>query len=476
MYRHVILLCNAKDADTLKSMIHAVAPDVSISVVTSDSDLETCSNIPSTEVMLLSFGTSVIISAHLLARFNAAYNFHSASPDYPGRDPHHYAIYDGVRRYGATAHIMTEKVDAGTIVDVEWFDVPEGTGTIELLTLANSAAYRLFTRLVPRLISGEKPSPLPDVKWGNRKTHRKDLLELCYVPACIDREELQRRIDACHVHGYANLMLGLHGYCFKVIEAEHIKVQEQYEWSGFTESAYIDLLESAKAHYAFTSYVDAAKLVKPHVLWRHDVDMSVHRAAKLARIEVEKGVCATYFLMLRSPFYNLHEPAVLARAREIVALGHAIGLHFDMSAYPSSVALDELTERLTDERDLLAHLLDCKIEAVSFHNPEVGGALEYNQLMLAGMVNAYAGEIKTNYKYCSDSNGYWRHDVLPDLLASKKHSKLHILTHPEWWTPTPMPPRERVERCVLGRASAVMRDYDDCLERSDRKNIGLFSS
>ena len=69
------------------------------------------------------------------------------------------------------------------------------------------------------------------------------------------------------------------------------------------------------------------------MLWRHDVDISVHRALALARIEADLGVRATYFFTLHSSFYNLLEPAVAARARELLALGHWLGVHFDVAAY-----------------------------------------------------------------------------------------------------------------------------------------------
>ena len=68
--------------------------------------------------VLAAFGTGVIVPPDLLARYDRAYNFHAAPPAYPGRDPHHWAAYDWATVYGATVHIMTERVDAGPIVGV----------------------------------------------------------------------------------------------------------------------------------------------------------------------------------------------------------------------------------------------------------------------------------------------------------------------------------------------------------------------
>jgi len=49
--------------------------------------------------LLVSFSTGVVVPAELIAAFPAgAYNVHAASPDYPGRDPHHFAVYEGASR------------------------------------------------------------------------------------------------------------------------------------------------------------------------------------------------------------------------------------------------------------------------------------------------------------------------------------------------------------------------------------------
>src|SRR4051794_14022454 len=95
----------------------------------------------------------------------------------------------------------------------------------------------------------------------------------------------------------------------------------------FTEGAYLSLIHEARLGYSFEPF--GTTCVHPHVLWRHDVDASVHRALVLARIEAELGVRSTYFFALRSEFYNLLESGVTRRAREILELGHWLGLHFD---------------------------------------------------------------------------------------------------------------------------------------------------
>jgi hypothetical protein len=241
----------------------------------------------------------------------------------------------------------------------------------------------------------------------------------------------------------------------------------QTDWVQFTVSTYCELLGLAKKTYRFASYLDG--LQDRHVLWRHDVDFSVHRALRLAEIEHDFGVRATYFFMLRSEFYNLLEEPVLTRARRIVGLGHYLGLHFVPDTDASS---GELEAQAARERDLLSYLLATNISALSVHNPmSLSSAAELTADQIAGMVNAYGKNLAASYTYCSDSNGYWRHRRLVDILTTDAPDRLHVLTHPAWWTETPMPPRQRVEQAVMGRATAVLRNYDEMLKMHGRRNI-----
>ena len=112
-----------------------------------------------------------------------------------------------------------------------------------------------------------------------------------------------------------------------------------YHFADFTEKNYRKLLKLAKKNYAFKFFNSYSK--PPYVLWRHDVDCSVHRALSLAKIEKELGVKSTYFFHLHSPYYNLLEEASHNRVKKILALGHEIGLHFELPFYPKMKTKNE---------------------------------------------------------------------------------------------------------------------------------------
>jgi hypothetical protein len=238
----------------------------------------------------------------------------------------------------------------------------------------------------------------------------------------------------------------------------------------FTEAAYRDLLKLARSRYAFRPFTSALTMADG-VLWRHDIDMSPHRALALARIEREEQAGASYFVHLHSTFYNALETDVVARLKEIASLGHEIGLHFDPQFSGRTPADREgLARAVSLERDVLQAALDVPIGAVSFHDPDVAGFTDLADDTIAGLVNAYGARLRADFTYCSDSNGYWRFKPLRDVLAEPGHARLQVLTHPEWWVPEPLTPRARVARAIDGRAAAAAGRYDRALRALDREN------
>ncbi len=65
---------------------------------------------------IISFVSPWIIPENLLnSAQKAAINFHPGPPDYPGTGCYNFALYEGTKKYGVTAHHMEKKVDTGNI-------------------------------------------------------------------------------------------------------------------------------------------------------------------------------------------------------------------------------------------------------------------------------------------------------------------------------------------------------------------------
>ncbi len=243
-----------------------------------------------------------------------------------------------------------------------------------------------------------------------------------------------------------------------------------YYFEDFTETNYEKLLKTAALNKVFIYYDEINKADNElSVLWRHDVDYSPQRALSLAKIENKYGLKSTYFFQTGAIFYNLFEINIQKVVKEILGLNHQIGVHFDPSQYDVKTE-EELIYFLEFEKKIFENLFGVETKVFSFHNP-TPEVLSYDKFTYAGMINTYASELKSQFVYCSDSNGYWRHKRLKDFLNDNTNKNIQVLTHPAWWQENVMPPYERIARGVYGRAEKTLETYVDLLHHDGRENV-----
>ncbi len=202
--------------------------------------------------------------------------------------------------------------------------------------------------------------------------------------------------------------------------------------SAFTLVAYQSLLQEAIASgYSFLAFNDPAIFQTiPVCLLRHDIDTDLASAIELARIEAKLSIRSTYFLMLRSPLYNLLGRANHRMIQEILSLGHWIGLHYDAAFYPDSRR--SMEEWILWEAHILGDLFNSPIGAVSFHQPAED--ILTNRVTIRGLVNTYDREYLRGFQYVSDSNKIWKKEPPNEIFRKKLYDRLHLLLHPMWWT------------------------------------------
>ncbi len=422
--------------------------------------------------IILSFGLGEIIPKSILDGTKLAINIHGASPSYPGRDPHHWAAYDAVKEYGAVAHIMEAKVDSGSIIDIELVPV-EQSSPQNLLNIANESGFKILDRLIAKICNDDTNfTPLP-ISWDGVKRKRSDLMEQSRIDPYISLIELDKKFMAFQDGiDHKNLYVDLYNYRFRFEKIlDQVKCDDDLSLKKYGE-----YLSKIKSHYSFIQYDQAFEATEPNVIWRHDIDASVHQAYELAKIENRLGIKATYFVMLHSWFYDIREKEVNTLLKNIKDLGHTIGLHFDFEYIPSGAIDDEASflKALKHQKEELELILGFGINFFSFHNPTtISDELrsKLTEYKYEDMINVYHEKFINEYKYCSDSNGLWRFDKLSDLIDPKKYPKLHVLTHPEWWTENPMTPRQKIVRILNGRTKAILKQYDTVLANSGRPNF-----
>ena len=175
---------------------------------------------------------------------------------------------------------------------------------------------------------------------------------------------------------------------------------------------YRELLDAAQAGgYRWAFFEDAPR--EGDLVLRHDVDLSLDAALRMAELEADAGAQATYFLMTESVFYNLASEEgrhALERLRE---LGHRVGLH---AVYPHAPHTKiELDERFDP--------------VVAWHNPDP----DYMTAPVDGALNVMQPPWFDPATYRSDSNQHWRSGCPHDDLRAGAFPWLQLLTHPEIW-------------------------------------------
>ena len=245
----------------------------------------------------------------------------------------------------------------------------------------------------------------------------------------------------------------------------------------FTLSRYQQYLSAIKQSWDVISFNEINNDIlngKPKALIRHDIDLSLHQSLKMAKLEHEQGIKTTYFIHLQNEFYNALEIESQHVIRNIIALGHDIGVHFDINAYSKKINKSEdIDYWATFEKNIYEQLFNCNVSTLSFHNPTLTN-IEFNQKIdnIGGMLNTYSRTIFDHFEYISDSNGFWRFDEMYDFLEKNKKKNIQFLSHPGWWLNKDLKPRQKIEYHINLRAKNTLLSYDKCLESDNRLNIG----
>lgn len=198
----------------------------------------------------------------------------------------------------------------------------------------------------------------------------------------------------------------------------------------FNLQSYGDLIQTGLDHgVQFSSFEKPSEYPEGKIcILRHDIDIDMEAAKKMAETEHKLGVKSTYFLMLRSPVYNLFGRANNDFAREILDLGHDLGLHYDEGYAPEEGY--DLNNWINKEVEALSSLLKKEIRTVSFHQP--GENVLENRIDIRPLLNTYDKRDMAGIDYLSDSNMGFRRDPFA-LLEDPGLQKLQILIHPVWW-------------------------------------------
>ena len=222
--------------------------------------------------------------------------------------------------------------------------------------------------------------------------------------------------------------------------------------NGFCIRDWGSLLSSlSKLGYTFAG-IDEIVADRKTAFLRHDVDLCLSRATKMALMEAELGVCATYYVLVSTSMYNVASAQSRELMRKILLAGHEIGLHFDSSLYAGDIAV--LETKAACECSILENLIDQPIKSLSFHRP--APSLIGLPGRFAGRRHTYEPEIFNQIGYISDSSGGWYRGHPLDHPSVIAGAAIQLLTHPLWWTnETAVSPSEILKQIKLERAAEI---------------------
>jgi len=219
MFDTVILLTGAIEQPVLASDLRLHDLQLIILPVFTSDELAAVEVTILRRARLIAFTTDVIVPQNVLDQLGyGAYNFHPGPPQYPGWAPAHFALYERAKEFGATLHVMVQRVDAGPIVGVELFVIPADISVADLEELAYAHLADLFWRSAKSLASCAEPLPELPIRWNERRNSRRGFEAICDIPLSISKEDLERRIKVFGASDSAIApTISLHGFQFRAV-------------------------------------------------------------------------------------------------------------------------------------------------------------------------------------------------------------------------------------------------------------------
>ena len=204
---------------------------------------------------------------------------------------------------------------------------------------------------------------------------------------------------------------------------------------------------------------------KKHIILRHDIDILPSDAINLAEIENSYNYKAYYFFLVNTDFYNVNSQNNKKIIRNLVNLGHQIGLHYDdVNTEKSKNIMDSVIEQ---ECKILEDISQQKISCISFHRPskELFGLDE----KIAGRLHTYMPEFFSKISYVSDSRGEWNYGHPLENDFYDNGTAAQVLIHPEWWNTNENIGRDKQIKLIYSK-------LNDGIKNNLENNLTNFSS
>jgi len=199
------------------------------------------------------------------------------------------------------------------------------------------------------------------------------------------------------------------------------------ELSRFDSKTYVRLVTYLRQVYRIVPLCDIPNEDVPCLILRHDIDLSLESALKMAEIESDMGVRSTYFVLLSSGIYNSFDGKNVEMIRQISGLGHEIGLHYDVNQYERYGGDND--QSLEMELKALGLISGKRVRSISSHAPRRPSSF----LNISNCISADDPRLREVYVH--DSQRLWAIKSLTILLNDSPR-RVQLAIHPCLWIPS----------------------------------------
>lgn len=165
--------------------------------------------------LLISFLSERILPKALLKFPNI--NFHPGPPQYPGRGGASYALFEGAKTYGATAHTMAESVDAGAILLVEVYPVFPYDCCESLFAKSERSCMDLLAQALAIFDRTGLVPPPNGMKWARSSGTRKQFDQWLLLDPS-DKDSFDRKLFAAYHSRFPGPYVIVHGVKFGLVK------------------------------------------------------------------------------------------------------------------------------------------------------------------------------------------------------------------------------------------------------------------
>ena len=149
----------------------------------------------------------------------AAINFHPGPTEYPGSGCLNWALYEGASHYGATAHLMNEKIDNGAILLCRRFPIAPTDNVGSVLPKTHQLTYEIMVEITAGLAQegaaylAQRIAASASERWRGLARKMVEVDRLQQIEPTCTRDELERIIRATYTPDFPP-EIHLHGYRF----------------------------------------------------------------------------------------------------------------------------------------------------------------------------------------------------------------------------------------------------------------------